>query len=49
MVAGQAQAAIKGNTSAYLALTEQAEMVKAKKEAEAKQKAIARVRILAGQ
>ena len=36
MVAGQAQAAIKGNTSAYLALTEQAEAVKAKKEAEAK-------------
>lgn len=40
MVAGQAQAAIKGNTSAYLALTEQAEMVKAKKEAEAKQNAV---------
>lgn len=36
MVAGQAQAAIKGNTSAYIALTAQAESVKAKKEAEAK-------------
>lgn len=40
MVAGQAQAAIKGNTSAYLALTEQAEMVRAKKEAEAKLNAV---------
>ena len=40
MVAGQAQAAIKGNTSAYLALTEQAEAVRAKKEAEAKQNAV---------
>lgn len=40
MVAGQAQAAIKGNTSAYIALTEQAEMVKAKKEAEAKLNAV---------
>lgn len=40
MVAGQAQAAIKGNTSAYLALTEQAEMVKAKKEAEEKMNAV---------
>lgn len=40
MVAGQAQAAIKGNTSAYLALTEQAEAVKAKKEAEAKLNAV---------
>ena len=39
MVAGQAQAAIKGNTSAYLALTEQAEAVRAKKEAEEKQNA----------
>ena len=38
MVAGQAQAAIKGNTSAYIALTEQAEAVKAKKEAEAKRR-----------
>ena len=36
LVAGQAKAAIRGNTSAYLALTAQAEAVKAKKEAEAK-------------
>ena len=36
MVAGQAQAAIRGNTSAYIALTEQAEAVRAKKEAIAK-------------
>ena len=36
MVAGQAQAAIKGNTSAYMALVSQAEMVQAKKEAELK-------------
>lgn len=36
MVAGQASAAMKGNTSAYIALTEQAESVRAKKEAEAK-------------
>lgn len=40
MVAGQAQAAIKGNTSAYLALTEQAEMVRAKKEAMEKMNAV---------
>lgn len=40
MVAGQAQAAIKGNTSAYLALTQQAEAVRAKKEAEAKREAV---------
>lgn len=38
MVAGQAQAAIKGNTSAYLALEEQAEAVRAKRDAEAKRK-----------
>ena len=40
MVAGQAQAAIKGNTSAYIALTEQAERVKAEKEAAEKSNAV---------
>jgi len=38
MVAGQIQAAIKGNTSAYLALSEQAEAVRAKQEAEEKRR-----------
>lgn len=40
LVAGQAQAAIKGNTSAYLALTEQAEAVRAKREAEEKMNSV---------
>ena len=40
MVAGQAQSAIKGNTSAYIALAEQAAEVKAQKEAELRLNAV---------